>query len=78
MDITELPVELKAHTDFLYLFNIINHFSKYGISFLIENKEAKTILYYLKLVLECNGYPNEIGSDNGKEFRNGLIEDYLR
>ena len=78
MDITELPLELKANTDYLYLFNIIDHFSKYGMSFLIKNKEAKTILNYLKLALECNGYPNEIGSDNGKEFKNELIEDYLK
>ena len=46
MDITELPLELKAHTYFLYLFSIIDHFSKYGMSFLIKIKEAKTILNY--------------------------------
>ena len=78
MDLTEIPKDLKINNnENLYLFNIIDHFSKYGMSFLIENKEAKTILYYLNFALECNGIPEEIGTDNGKEFKNKLIETYL-
>ena len=53
-------------------------FFKYGISYAIENKEGNTILKNLKIALECNGFPEEIGSDNGKEFRNHQIEDYLK
>ena len=77
MDITELPIELKSITKYIYLFNIIDHFSKFGMSFLIENKKASTIFNLLKLALECNGFPYEIGSDMGKEFCNELIENYL-
>ena len=40
------------------------------MSFLLENKEAKTILHYLEFALECYGMPEEIGSDNGREFKN--------
>ena len=47
------------------------------MSFLIKNKEAKTILYNLNFALECYGYPEEIGTDNGKEFKNKIIEDFL-
>ena len=36
--------EIKHHKDSCYLFNIIEHFSKFIISYIIENKEAKTIL----------------------------------
>ena len=43
-----------------YLFCIIDHFSKFGMAFIFENKEANTILKYLKLALDCNGYPEEI------------------
>ena len=57
--------------------NIIDHFSKFGISFLLENKEAKIILHYLELALEYYGMPEEIGKDNGKEFKNINIENYL-
>lgn len=46
MDLSELPYELnKSKT--IYLFCIIDHFSKYGMAFIIENKEANTILKYL-------------------------------
>ena len=78
MDITELPIELKLSSKYIYLLNIIDHFSKYGMSYLIENKEANTIFEKVKIALECKGFPIEIGSDNGKEFRNNIIENYLK
>ena len=71
MDLTELPKDLlKEKEEKFDLFNIIDHFSKFGMSFLLENKEAKTILHYLEFALECYGMPEEIGSDNGREFKN--------
>ena len=78
MYITELPLELKSNNKYAYLFNIIDHFSKFGMSYLIENKKSSTIYKNLKFALDCNGFPYEIGSDNGKEFRNELIENYLK
>ena len=77
MDLSELPQKLNKNKN-EYLFCIIDHFSKFGIAFIIENKEANTILKYLKLALECNEYPEEIGSDKGREFKNNLIENYLK
>ena len=78
MDLTEIPIDLKSNNKFNYLFDIIDHFSKFGMSYAIENKESKTILNYLKIALECNGFPSELGSDNGKEFCNKQIENYLK
>ena len=78
MDLSELPIELIKDSRYLYLFDIIDHFSKFGMSYLIENKEAKTILKTLKNALECNGFPKELGSDKGREFCNNLIENYLK
>ena len=78
MDITELPKDFcNSKNDFLYLLNIIDHFSKFGMSFLLDNKEAKNILNKLKIAFEGNRYPEEIGSDNGREFKNKIIEDFL-
>ena len=48
------------------------------MSYLIENKKSSTIYNNLKFAFVCNGLPSEIGSDNGKEFRNELIENYLK
>ena len=56
MDLSKLPHELNKIKN-EYLFCIREHFSKYRMAFIIENKEANTILKYLKLTLECNGYP---------------------
>ena len=62
MDITEIPSELKVNNSYIYLFNNI------------ENKEANMIYKNQKLALGCNGYPEEIGSYNGKEFKYSLFE----
>ena len=48
MDLTEIPIELKSNNNFNYLFNIIEHFSKFGIFTPVVNKEAKTIFESLK------------------------------
>ena len=77
MDLSELPKELNTNK-MSYLFSIIVQFSKFGMAFIVENKEATIILKYLKIALECNGYQEELGSDNGKEFKNKIIENYLK
>ena len=61
MDIAELPKEFKVIDKYKYLFNIIDHFSKFGISISIENKEINIILKNLKITLEYNGFTQEIG-----------------
>ena len=61
MDIAELPKEFKIIDKYKYLFNIIDHFSKFGISISIENKEINIILKNLKITLEYNGFTQEIG-----------------
>ena len=50
MDLTELPIELKDNKNYTYLFNIIAHFSKFGMSYLIENKKSSTIYKNLNLL----------------------------
>ena len=46
------------------------------MTYLIKNKEAQTILKNLKNAFECNVFPEELVSDNGKEFLNEIIEKY--
>ena len=52
-------------------------YSKFGISYLLYDKTADTILRHLKIVFNCYGYPKELGSDNKSEFKNSKIESYL-
>ena len=76
-DITELPYELYNKTKTKYLLNIIDHFSKYGFSFLCETKKAENILFNIKECFEKIGFPDELGTDNGTEFSNKLMKKFL-
>ena len=76
MDITELPEEFNDKNK-LYLFNIIDHFSKFGMSHIIQDKRAETIVEKLKISFESYGFPDEIGSDKESEFKNTLVENFL-
>lgn len=43
IDLTYLPRELCENNKYKYIFNILDHLSKFLISFLIKNKFGKTI-----------------------------------
>ena len=53
MNLLELPNDIT--TDKLNLFCIKDHFSKYGMSFIIKNK-----VNFLKIPLETNGFSEEM------------------
>ena len=53
-----MPLEISQNK--LYLFCIIDNFSKYGNAFIINNKEPNTIFKYLKIALETNGFLKEL------------------
>ena len=57
MDLTYLPVEIIEGNSYKYVFNIMDHFSKFLISYLIPNKDSNTILEKLKLCFDTYGYP---------------------
>ena len=77
MDLTYLPIELCKKTKIKYLFNLIDHFSKFIISYPIENKNGKTIANKLEQCFKEFGVPNQIGSDNGSEFINKYVNNIL-
>lgn len=78
MDLLELLIEFKKNKkQIIYLFSIINNFYKYAIAYILYNKKSDIILKYLKIGFECHGYPDEMGFNNGTEFKNRLIEQYL-
>jgi len=56
--------------------SIIDQFSKFGYNFIIPNKKSETILGYLKHFINIFGKPNSIHTDNGREFRNKIFEEY--
>lgn len=65
----------KSHK-YKYFFNIIDHYSKLMGSYLLPDKEAKTVLNNLNNFNSICGIPESIQSDNGLEFRNKLLNKY--
>lgn len=61
-----------------FFFNIIDHYSKLTGSYLLENKEAQTVLNCLNNFISIYGPPDAIQSDNGLEFSNKLITNYCK
>ena len=59
-----------------YIFNIVDHFSKYLGSYLIENKTAKEVLYCLNDFIIKHGKCDILQCDNGREFSINLIINY--
>ena len=75
--ITELSFEIYGKTEFKYLLNLIDHFSKYACSFLLKDKKANTVLFYIKECFKKIGIPKQLGTDNGSEFSNNKMKNYL-
>ena len=78
MDLTEIPEKLKSDDNAIYLMSIIDKFSKFGYNFIIQNNKAETILGNLIQFISIFGKPNSIHTDNGREFRNKLFENYCK
>ena len=69
-----MPIELTKNKKTIYLLNILDHFSKYLISFKIANKKGKTISEKLDICFKKFGCPEQIGTDNGSEFSNKHVK----
>ena len=40
------------------------------MAYILYNKKLDTLLKNLKIIFECHGCPDEMGYDNGSEFKN--------
>ena len=79
VDITYLDKKFYANkTSYKYIVDCIDHFSKYYWRFLIKNKTSETTLKKIKLFFEINKKPVILQLDNGLEFKNNLLYDYMR
>ena len=78
IDLTEIPFEISKDLNYKFICNIIDHFSKMCKSYLINNKKALNILFCIEDFVKIYGKPLSFGSDNGREFKNKLINDYMK
>ena len=73
----ELDKDLKTLTGYSHVIDIIDHFSKYLLSIPVKNNNAQNILYCLKQFFQFVGVPKIIQSDNGTEYNNSTINNFL-
>ena len=57
---------------------MVDHFSKFADSKIITNKTKETALSAIKEIFSNMGFPKMLQSDNGTEFKNKLLGDYLQ
>ena len=74
--LVEISKELNMKDKFPYILTCIDHFSKYAWAIPIKNKEAITVRNAIANVF-IQGHPEIIQSDNGKEFTNKILDEYL-
>jgi len=61
-----------------YVVHAIDHFSTFHFTDAIPAKTATNILRFLERLFSMIDYPCVLHSDNGSEFKNALVDDYLR
>jgi transposase InsO family protein len=60
-----------------FVAHLIDHFSTFHITEAIEDKNATTILHFLRKVFSFLGFPLVLHTDNGSEFENSVVRNYL-
>lgn len=71
------PKEITNLTNYKYILDIGNHFSKWYYRYLLYSKEAKEILKNLEIFFENFGTLKILQTVNGKEFKNETIKNFF-
>lgn len=74
IDLTFIHNFLSSNSGHKHLFNILDHFSKFLISYSIKDKVGKTISMLLNKTFKKYGKPEQLLSDNGSEFINKKVK----
>ena len=61
---------------FKYIFTMVDHFTKYGWIIPLNDKKAETILRALKKCVTTHNIPDWLQTDNGREFKNDILEKF--
>lgn len=73
----ELDEDLKKITGYNWVIDLIDHFSKFLMSIPVKNNNADNIIFCIKQFVNYIGKPKIFQSDNGTEYKNTLINNYL-
>ena len=73
----ELDEKLKTIPGFNWIIDLIDHFSKFIMSIPIKNNKTNNILFCLKEFFNYIGKSLIFQSDNGSEYNNAIIKNFL-
>ena len=78
-DLVEMQEWSKTNKGFRYMLNVIDVFSKYVWSIPLKDKKGDTVTEAFKLLVkETNAIPNHLWVDQGKEFYNKNMDEWLK
>ena len=75
-DLWTIPKEISSETEYKYILDIVDHFSKWYYGYLLKSKSAEEVLINLENFCELFGYPKILQTDNGGEFKNKQLENF--
>ena len=82
MDLSDLPDiiknNIKDKNQKYKIAVVIDNLLKYTYTEIINSKSAKDVLLVLMRYINIKGKPKIILTDNGKEFINGIFDEYLK
>jgi len=77
MDCVDLRRYEPQNDGYCWILNVIDTYTKYLWSFKLLSKSAIGVKESLRFIFNNFGVPRSIQSDNGKEFRNRLLQEFL-
>ena len=72
------PIKPKSNSGFEYILVVCDHFTKYAEVFPLRNTEALTVAKALIKFISRHGIPDEIITDQGRNFQSELLENVYR
>ena len=77
-DLGEMESLSSKNKNFKYLLCVIDIFTKYAWARSLKDKKSRTVLNaFIEIVFESNFKPNKLWDDQGREFYNELMQEWL-
>ena len=76
VDLWTIPKIIAKNTNFKYIIDIVDHFSKWYYGYLLTSKKAEEVFNKIEIFIENFGKPKILQVDNGGEFDNRIIKNY--
>ena len=77
-DLADMQKFSKYNDGYKYILTIVDTFTRYGMGILIKTKNPKEIVEGLCTAFKHYGIPTKLQTDNGGEFKNGIVKSFLK